>query len=143
MIQRIQSIFLLLAAGACFGLFGLPLADTDTAQTTSALFADQQFNLFDDPVLLGIFTAAGTLLLLDVFLFKNRPLQIRLSWLSIALVLAGCGYAFYLLSNDSAQATADPAPGVALPILAIVFTYLAKVYIGKDEKLVRSADRLR
>jgi len=143
MIQRIQSIFLFLAAGACFGLFGLPLADTEAAQTTSVLFADQQFNLFDDPILLSIFVAAGALLLLDIFLFKNRPLQIRLSWLGIALVFAGGGYAFFLLSNDSAQAMANPAIGVALPILAIVFAYLAKVYIGKDEKLVRSADRLR
>ncbi|MEL6142622.1 MAG: DUF4293 family protein, partial [Bacteroidota bacterium] len=103
MIQRIQSIFLLLGSAACFGLFALPLADTDAAQSNSFLFADQQFTIFDDPVLLGLFAAAGVVLLLDVFLFKNRPLQIRLSWLSIILVLAGCGYAFFLLSSDSAQ----------------------------------------
>ncbi|MEM9837349.1 MAG: DUF4293 domain-containing protein [Bacteroidota bacterium] len=143
MLQRIQSIFLLLAAVACFGLFGLPIADTETAQAQSALFNDQEYTLFDDPILLALFGLAGAVLLIDIFLFRNRPLQIRLSWLSIALVLGGVGYAFYRLSLDSAQALAGPALGTFLPLVVVIFAFLAKVYIGKDEDLVRSADRLR
>lgn len=143
MIQRIQSIFLLLGSGSCFGLFGLPVAGTDTPQAQSVIFNDASYTLFDDPVLLGLFGLAGVLLLADIFLFNNRQLQIRLSWLSIALVLGGVGYGFFKLSTDTAQAMAEPAPGIALPLIAIVFAYLAKVYIHKDERLVRSADRLR
>lgn len=143
MIQRIQSIFLLLGSGSCFGLFGLPVADTDAPQAQSAIFADASYTLFDDPILLGIFGLAGVLLLADIFLFRNRALQIRLSMLSIALVLGGVGYGFFKLSTDVAQDLAGPAPGIAMPLLAIVFAYLARVYIHKDDRLVKSADRLR
>lgn len=143
MIQRIQSLFLLLAAGACLSLFALPVADTDKVQADSVLFADSQFTLFDNPVLLGVFGLAGAVLLLGIFLFRNRKLQMNLSWLSIALVLGGIGFGFYLLSQDAAQSLATFAAGTLMPAVAIVFAYLAKMFINKDEKLVRSADRLR
>lgn len=143
MIQRIQSLFLLLASGSCFSLFGLPVSDTDTAQAGSNLFADREFTLFDSPVLLGLFGLAGALLLLGIFLFRNRKLQMNLSWLSIALVVGGLGFGFFLLSQDSAQEAATFASGTIMPLIAVLFAYLAKVFINKDEKLVRSADRLR
>ncbi len=143
MIQRIQSIFLLLASGSCFSLFGLPVADTEQVQPNSELFADAQFTLFDAPVLLGLIGLAGGILLIGIFLFRNRKLQSTLSMLSIALVAGGIGYGFYELSNDTAQEMATFASGTVFPLVAIVFAYLAKVFISKDEKLVRSADRLR
>ncbi len=143
MIQRIQSVFLLLAALACFLLFALPVATTNSPEASSALFADSEYTLSDDPVLMGFFALAGLLLLVGIFLFRNRPLQIRLSWLGIALVLGGLGYGFYLLSTDAAQEAAQPAAGLSMPLLVIILAYLAKTYIHKDERLVRSADRLR
>lgn len=143
MIQRIQSIFLLLGSGACFSLLGLPVSDTETAVAGSQLFADRTFDVYDSPVLLGLFLGAGALLLIGIFLFRNRKLQMNLSWLGIALVVGGLGFGFYLLSQDAAQDAATFASGTVMPLLAIVFAYLAKVFIGKDERLVRSADRLR
>lgn len=143
MIQRIQSVFLFLAAVACLVLFALPVATTNTPEAASALFSDGQYTLSDDPVLMGFFAFAGLLLLGGIFLFRNRPLQIRLSWLSIAIILGGVGYGFYLLSADQAQNEAQVGSGIALPLLAIILAYLAKTYIHKDERLVRSADRLR
>lgn len=143
MIQRIQSVFLFLAAVACLVLFALPVATTNTPEAASALFSDGQYTLSDDPVLMGFFAFAGLLLLGGIFLFRNRPLQIRLSWLSIAIILGGVGYGFYLLSADQAQDEAQVGSGIALPLLAIILAYLAKTYIHKDERLVRSADRLR
>ncbi|PHI21501.1 hypothetical protein CEQ90_01400 [Lewinellaceae bacterium SD302] len=143
MIQRIQSIFLLLASGSCFSLFGLPVADTEQAQAGSELFADAEFTLFDAPVLLGLIGLAGAILLVGIFLFRNRKLQSSLSMLAVALVAAGVAYGFYELSTDAAQEMATFASGTVLPLVAMVFAYLAKVFINKDEKLVRSADRLR
>lgn len=143
MIQRIQSIFLLLGSGACFSLFGLPVADTDTAQAGSELFADQEFTLFDNPILMILIGLAGLLLFVDIFLFRNRKLQSTLSKLSIAIITGGIGLGFYELSNDSAQEAATVASGTLFPLIAIIMAYLASVFINKDEKLVRSADRLR
>lgn len=143
MLQRIQSIFLFLAAGSCFGLFGADAADTPEPVADSALFADASYTVFDVPLLIGLFALAGVLLLVTIFLFKNRSLQIKLTLGGVLLVVLAVGYGAYELFTDSAAALATPDLGVALPILAIVFSFLAQRYIKKDEKLVRSADRLR
>jgi hypothetical protein len=146
MIQRLQSIFLFLAASACFGLFGSDAADSKVQLAGSDLFSDASFNVFDSPVLIGAFALAGLLFLADIFLFKNRPLQIKLA--SVALFIAGFGVGFgiYEYFTDIAADTTDaivPDFGLALPLLIALFGVLARNYIKKDEKLVRSADRLR
>lgn len=146
MIQRLQSIFLLLASGACFGLFGTDAADSEVLITDSDLFSDASFNVFDSPVLIGAFALAGLLFLADIFLFKNRLLQIKLA--SVALFIAGFGVGFglYEFFTDTAaklNGAVIPDFGLAFPLLILLFGVLARNYIKKDEKLVRSADRLR
>ncbi|MTB49497.1 DUF4293 domain-containing protein [Lewinella sp. W8] len=143
MLQRIQSVFLFLAALACFGLFATDAADTDRAMADSNLFADGSFNIFDDPVLMGAFTLAGVLLLVVVFLYKNRPLQMKLSLAAVVVVLFGLGYGVFLWLNDLAGKVASPDVGIVLPVLAIILALLGRRYVKQDEQLVRSADRLR
>ncbi len=143
MIQRIQSIFLFLASGSCFGLFGTDMADTPQPVAESALFQDASFDLFDDPVLIGAFALAGVLFLANIFLFKNRPLQMKINVAAAVALGIGVGYGLVRLFTDSAVNMAFPDFGVAFPVLAIVFGVLASHYIKSDEKLVRSADRLR
>ena len=146
MIQRLQSIFLFLASGSCFGLFGTDAADSEVKLDNSLLFNDGSYNIFDDPVLIGIFTLAGIIFLADIFLFRNRPLQMKLSMLAVALTVVGAGYGAFRYFTDAAAETAGavtPDLGIALPALTLIFGVLARNYIKKDEKLVRSADRLR
>lgn len=143
MIQRIQSILLFLGAGSSFGFFGADIADTDAPVTGSALFADAEYNLFDDPVLLGIFGLTGVLLLVTIFLFKNRKLQMKLSLAAAGLVAVGMAYGAYKFFSDAAAEVAGPDFGLVFPFLIIFFALFAKNYIQRDEKLVRSADRLR
>ena len=143
MIQRIQSIFLFLGAGSCFGLFGADAADTPAPVAGSDLFADAQYTLFDDPVLLGLFGLAGLLLLIGIFLFRNRKLQMKMSLAGVLLVVIGVIYGVVQFIGDIAANSATPDVGLALPVLAIIFGVLARNYINKDERLVRSADRLR
>ena len=146
MIQRLQSVFLLLASSFCFGLFGTDAADSETKLNDSALFQDGSFNVFDDPVLIGIFALAGVIFLADIFLFRNRPLQMKLSMLAVVLTLAGTGYGVFRFYNDMGAKLAGavtPDVGIAFPVLILVFGILARNFIKKDEKLVRSADRLR
>lgn len=143
MIQRLQSIFLLLASGSCFGLFGTDAADTAAPVAGSRLFDDGSFNVFDDPILLGIFGLAGVIFLADIFLFKNRNLQKMISRVGVFVLTAGVGFGAFMWSSDQAMATSTPDFGLAFPVLALIFAVLAGRYIQKDEKLVRSADRLR
>lgn len=143
MIQRIQSIFLLLAAVALLGLFGLPFASTAEPVAASALFADQKYNILDHTALSAIFIAAAVISLLSIFLFNNRKLQMRLSLLSILGALAGLAVAGVLFSQDAAGQTAQLGLGFGLPVVSIILIYLAYRNIKKDETLVKSMDRLR
>jgi len=143
MIQRLQSIFLLLASGSCFGLFGTDAADSPAPVADSTLFQDASFNVFDSPVLIGAFALAGVLLLASIFLFKNRPLQSKIAMVSILAVVIGVGFGLYLFFTARVPAGVTPDVGLGLPLVAIIFGILAGKYIKADEKLVRSADRLR
>ena len=143
MIQRIQTIFLLLAGGAALSLFALPFATTSEAKADSVLFADATFNIQDGPVMMGAFALAGLLLIATIFLFNNRKLQMTLTKVGLFITGVGVGVGAYHLSNDQAVDVAEPALGIALPLLVVIFAYLAHRYINKDEKLVRSVDRLR
>ncbi|MBK8969288.1 MAG: DUF4293 domain-containing protein [Saprospiraceae bacterium] len=149
MIQRIQSIFLLLAAGALGGQFALPYLQTpadDPARSLTAL-ADGVLNPLDNPGLLGLTGLGALISLAAIFLFKNRSLQMRL-----ALVAAGIGIMLLVLLGITVKNTLDQAPGngtvnfafgLGLPVLALLFNWLAARAIRKDEALVRSMDRLR
>ncbi len=146
MIQRIQSIFLLLAAAAAFGLFALPFASTADAVQASGLFADATFNLQDNIALLILFCLAGGLALVSIFLFNNRKNQLLVSRLAIIANVVGFVLAIILFMQDfSNLGNVNPEDelGVFLPILFIVFGVLALRSINKDEKIVRSMDRLR
>jgi len=149
MIQRIQSIFLFLASAACFGLFGLPFASTEQAVATSELFADSEYQITDHIALIILFAGAGLLALIAIFMFKNRSLQVNLSRVSFIGAIIGFVLGLILFFNDgiveSGENLPDPTDGLgtALPILAGIFLLLAMRAINKDEKLVRSSDRLR
>jgi hypothetical protein len=90
------------------------------------------------------FTAAVQML--AIFQFKNRNLQKRLCFIAIILIGSSFLSAFFAAA---ANVTTIKVIGVAykwglsLPLISIVFTFLALNGINKDEKLIRSADRLR
>ncbi len=146
MIQRIQSIFLLLAAAAAFALFAFPFASTPSAVATSEMFADGQYNLSDNIALLILFCLAGGLAFISIFMFKNRKTQLLVGRLAIVANIIGLVLAIALFMQDKDKlGTVDPEDGVGLylPFLFLVFALLAARFIGKDEKLVKSMDRLR
>ena len=143
MIQRIQSIFLALAAICSFGLFGTDAAETPAPVPGSEVFSDAHLTVFDSPLLIGGVGGAGLLALVAIFLFRNRRLQEILCNIAVFLIAGYVTYGVLLWYNDTASAQAEAEWGISLPILTFVFVLLASRYIKKDEKLVRSADRLR
>ncbi len=143
MIQRIQSLFLLLAAAASGGLFlPLPLARSPQPQT-AGVFEDGLLTATDDLLLSVLLASSGALALLAIFLFRNRPMQIRLTGLALLLGVGGLGLSLYHFLSVGKAAGAEPAPGMALPLIMVVLCLLAIRFIRRDEDLVRSMDRLR
>jgi hypothetical protein len=146
MIQRIQSVFLFLA-GCGFGLQFLTDFFTSAASYTGML-GDKILEIQDNPILLGL-TIAGILLSLGaIFLYSNRPLQKKLAIgsgiLAIILPAVAGGLSYQEVGPSNFQSLGiQPQLGAFLPLISIVFSFLANKYISKDDKLVRSMDRLR
>ena len=146
MLQRLQSIFLALAGASLFGTFGLPFAETTAPVSASELFADTEYTVQDNIGLIIIFALAGLLAIGGVFLFRNRPLQIRVSIFAFIATLIGLILGAVFFMQDSVRlgdAAVDDGFGIYLPVLGGALLLFAIRYIRKDEKLVRSADRLR
>lgn len=146
MIQRIQTLFLALSAGL-LGTSGiLPFAQTE-AISSSAYFKDGIYQASDHPLLIILYPLSAILAVAAIFLFRKRPLQLRMTmFAAIAGILAG-GCTILFFWQDSNVLAADLAiqdgVGAYLPLPGLVFLALAYRFIGKDEKLVRSMDRLR
>ncbi len=144
MIQRIQSIFLLLAA-ASFGLeYVFPFATSSTQ--VPGIFGDGLYNI-SDHIALQVLTWAGVVLcLIILFQFRNRSLQLRLGYLAITVAILLPLIAVLIYTNQTMGLEdveiADHA-GLYLPAGMILFLVLALRFIRKDEKLVQSMDRLR
>ncbi len=150
MIQRIQSLFLLLAAALDITLVALPLpfAESDQPIKGSSLFADSQYDVFDQPALLALFALGGLLALIALFLFKKRPVQIKLTRFAFIATLLGFILAVIFVLNDgtltgASTAQIDDEPGAFFPLLSLIMLLFALRFIRKDENLVRSMDRLR
>jgi len=155
MIQRIQSIFLFLAALAMGLLFlpamsfiTIPFGDLSELQSAEqAMLGDAVFDVGDHIILLALTVVCIVLAVSSLFLFKNRPLQMKLGRIlviGISLVVLLSVLLFYLDFKLLAAGTEITVEyGYVLPVLALVFTILAIRAIRKDEDLVRSADRLR
>ena len=146
MIQRIQSIFLFLAAGAGFGMLALPFATTSDAVASSILFADASYSVNDNLALLVLFALAGALSLAAIFLYKNRPLQLKLAQLGIVADVIGLALAVILFWQDgliNSDVEVKDGVGAYLPFGFLLFGILALRAINKDENLVKSMDRLR
>ena len=145
MIQRIQTIFLILAALSFGALFKLPLLSSTTPSTQ--FLADSIYNIQDHLILLSITGFAIGVSVLSIFLYKNRKLQRRLVYLVIFLAIAFSIAAYFLLKTNGGEAMNTPGihikAGIFLPLAGMIFCFLAGYYIGKDEKLVKSMDRLR
>jgi hypothetical protein len=146
MIQRIQSVYLLLVVAISALLFVVPLFYFESPATGAEIQpAITSFSIVTNSFLLIINCAIGALAFIAIFLYKKRPLQIRACNLIMILICVLIGLLFYTadtLMNGMNQ-RAHYQFGSYLPLLQLVFTFLASRGIKKDEALVRSADRLR
>lgn len=154
MIQRIQSIFLLIAVVCSV----LALTTTVVSYDFSA---DRSFGLsilhLGHPALKAVMKIGGVYIiaavglsgigsLTAVFLFKKRALQAKIAMFSFILSLLT--FVFLIINfsigvPETLSKMINHGIGFYLPIVAAVCNYLAVRFIKKDEELVRSADRMR
>ncbi len=136
MIQRIQSIWLLLAAVCIFLTYKLPFYVGTNAKGTVeySLTGTENFLL----ILATIIT--GVLSLVIIFLFKKRTLQLRLCVLGILLEAI---LIFLYYQEVKTFTTGTYALWAILHSIVVICFFLAAKAINKDEKLIKESDRLR
>lgn len=150
MLQRIQSVFLLLASAAMLLAVATPLA-TFVYNGDRVVFEAMGIYLngeLNDSTW-GIFAVgaiSSILALVTVFLYRSRMLQIRLSIFNIVLMIGFYlyfGFILFKLNPMESLHFQKVGIGIIMPVIAIIFMVLAIRKIGADEVLVRSLDRLR
>lgn len=136
MIQRIQSIYLLVVALVSGALpFWLPLW---TDQQANQVYAQNELM-----VQVG-FGVVSLLALIAIFMYKNRKNQFVINRLNMIFNLFLLGFFVYRsLALSGETNVSEKGIGMLLPIVSIVFLVLANKAIKKDEDLVKSVDRLR
>ena len=100
-------------------------------------------------ILALLLALACALPLVTIFLFKRRLVQIRLCAVELVLLIgagAMMGIYFYLCNRyfaDSEFYSHTLKISLVFPLVCLVFDLLALRAIFRDEKLVRSLDRIR
>jgi peptidoglycan/LPS O-acetylase OafA/YrhL len=141
MIQRVQSIWLLLVGVCAFATYGLPIYAGHLPDNT-----EKKFFIPDNFLLFLLVCGLGALALVSIFLFKKRKLQFRLTIFGILLSLLLIFLEYTITANfkqDNKIQSGSYYLGAMLPVAMVIFFILAARGINKDDKLVKSMDKLR
>jgi hypothetical protein len=136
MIQRVQTIWMILAAIAVF--FTIKFAFY-----TGVLAIDNMPHdliATDNFFILILTSALGTCIIINIFLFKHRSIQMRIVLIAI---LVECLLIFMYVREINLFYSGSLTLASALHILVIIFLILAARGIYKDSKLIKESNRLR
>ncbi len=150
MIQRIQSLWLLCAALILLFTLFIPYAMQSSSTTDTDIVTQVSINNRSQLWLTIATTLGAFASLFTIFMFKNRPLQMKLTLLCILLtLLTGTGMLYTTFQQDLNFTLAVGLVGnklyigILLPLLSSLLLLMAYRAIRADEKLIKSVDRLR
>ena len=155
MIQRIQTLYLLLVTGLSLITFFNPVAGLQNEQMATIyelsyrglmqLNSTGSILLANTWMLTALMAIIPFLALITIFLFKKRLLQIRLLFFNIVLMVGYYGLLFIYLwqFGKSLEAKMFLELVSAFPLVNIILSFMAIRAIGKDEALVKSLNRIR
>ncbi len=157
MLQRIQTVYLALAAIAGLLVFFFPLASFyNEIQGNYKFFVCAIQSMDPEPAI--HFTKWITLPLIllmalslifsitTIFLYKKRTVQLRLVAFNVLVNIVFIVLIFfYYVSKIKTLTFIEPSYGIGIvfPLATLVFLIMANRSIRKDEVLVRSTERLR
>jgi glycerol uptake facilitator-like aquaporin len=152
MIQRIQSIYLLLASICVFLCYYFSFAKIYTADTfydfnIQGIFINDK-NVVSVPYRI-IIPALALFSFFAIFMFKNRKAQLIINRFNTLLHIALIVFIYFSAENttkyflQNQDVTISYGLGFFLPVVSLAFLLLANKAIKKDEKLIKAIDRLR
>ena len=153
MIQRIQSIYLLIVTIITSILFVTPLnilrlPNAEIKVSILGLFSviNSESTLITPLYpLLALTSIIIIIAFVSIFLFKNRKIQMRLSLYNSVLGLSLSFISIYFITQEANinHTQISFSIGLLIPIIGAIFSFLAFRAINKDDKLIRSVDRIR
>ncbi len=149
MIQRIQTLWFLLATVVAILIFFFPVIEL-TTESNIHIHEYKSISLVgvDNLIQSGYIVAGLTGLIaflsfVGIFLYKNRNLQMRIcvfiSLLIIFLAILIISFSWMRFSNP----TASVGLSAILPFIVFIFILMARRAVKKDDELVKSVDRIR
>lgn len=154
MIQRIQTIYLLLAGVLAWLFATMPLLYFSTSDRglfdiyARGISTGGEF--VNEVVYLWILAGGATLLpIVNIFFFKKRMAQMRLCVVNVVLLFGNyllLGTYYFMVIGAFKEIGIEARgfhPAIFTPLASIVLVLFAAKAIYKDEMLVRSVDRIR
>jgi hypothetical protein len=157
MLQRVQSLFLLGVVICMIALLFSPIWSEEGKSAKEKM----QFNTFalskinngqeevqQNTIYMSIIAfVVGAMAGYEIFSYKNRIRQRMLGGINSLIMILLIGIAFYITYTADQAYQPDQQGkyqiGFFLIMIAIILNILANRFIMRDEKLVRSADRMR
>lgn len=136
MIQRVQTLWLLLASAAT-------IITLKTSFYSGTLITDNSFDSvmgMDNYGMMLLTIALGTALFINIFLYKNRTTQLRIC---IAALLVECLIIFLYFREIKNFSKGNFDLWCAMHLFILLFIFLAARGIYKDAKLIKNSNRLR
>lgn len=163
MIQRVQTIFLFLSAVfmiiMIFSILWKKINVVNNEKVTlSALELVHEkedintgkvtiISKMDTYYIAGLAILSAMVSLFSIFKYTNRLAQMKFGALNSLLIGSSLGFAvYYILDAEEAffsQTQSNYLPGFYFTVVALFFNALANRFIRRDEKLMKSANRIR
>ena len=154
MLQRIQTLYLTASFLLLMVMFFVPLATISLENGGEYVWRFTSAFSGETPFMKAIIWPVSIMMIIEaflvfaaIFLYTNRPLQMRLCLYNMILMVLF--YVVFFLSywfikpSFEMAVSIRPSLFLSFSIIAVILHYLAIRAIGKDEALVRSLDRLR
>ena len=131
-IQRWQSVLLLLAFNLLGLAFIMPVGTVDGVDIEPTP---------DLPFMIINITAA-ILAAIDIFLYRNLPLQIRIASVTLVIAIGAAivGALHFMVTDGFGMVVVG---GFPLPLIAAIFIWIARSMMVNDRRLLAAADRIR
>lgn len=131
-IQRWQSVLLLLAFNLLGLAFIMPVGTVDGVDIEPT--SDLPFMIIN--------ITAAILAAIDIFLYRNLPLQIRITSVTLVIAIGAAivGALHFMVTDGFGMVVVG---GFPLPLIAAIFIWIARSMMVNDRRLLAAADRIR
>ena len=156
MIQRIQSVFLALVAICLFSAMLLDFWGKSGSEGQTVTLNAMQLTLTENGeviktmhsfYLIILAFVGSAIAVASLFSYKSRLKQMKLNFLNTLVMAALMGTSVYFVFEGAKMFDIEQQGqfgyGFYMAPAALLFNMMANRFIRKDEKLVRSVDRLR